>query len=194
MALLALERIAYALVWRSPGRFRAWAARRPFRWLGGPVDVLAALFLGFKLLQITVFVGWHLAHGDGSLGPYAPDFRTAAAGALLVAVGQGLNLSVFRLLGKVGVFYGNRFGYAVSWRHRFPFTWFPHPQYLGTVLTIWGFFIVMRFPAPDWIIIPAVESIYYSAGAYLERDPGAETACHRPVTASKAAATLPWQK
>jgi methylene-fatty-acyl-phospholipid synthase len=171
-ALLALERITYALVWRKPGLFRAWSARRPLIRLGGPVNVLAALFVAFKVLQFAVFVGWHLALGDGSLRPHANDPRIAMAGLTLIAVGQGLNVSVFRLLGKVGVFYGNRFGYTVSWTRRFPFTWFPHPQYLGTVLSIWGFFILMRFPAPDWIIIPAVESIYYVAGAYVERDPG----------------------
>lgn len=50
------------------------------------------------------------------------------------------------------------------------FTWFGHPQYLGTVLTIWGFFALMRFPAPDWLFVPALETVYYAVGAWLERD------------------------
>jgi len=72
---------------------------------------------------------------------------------------------------KVSVFYGNKFGHSVSWCRRFPFTWFEHPQYVGTALAIWGFFFAMRFPAPDWIVLPLLESAYYAAGARLERDP-----------------------
>ena len=81
-------------------------------------------------------------------------------------------MSVFNRLGKVGVFYGNQVrATTVSWCRRFPFTWFEHPQYVGTVLAIWGFFFLMRFPAPDWILVPLLESVYYAAGARLERDP-----------------------
>jgi len=29
----------------------------------------------------------------------------------------------------------------------------------------------MHFPAPDWIVLPLLESVYYAAGARLERDP-----------------------
>ena len=43
-----------------------------------------------------------------------------------------------------------------------------HPQYVGAVLTIWGFFLVMRFPHADWFLLPAVETVYYSVGAYFE--------------------------
>lgn len=167
---LSFERITYVLIWRHPRRFQEWAARPGVAWLGGPVDVLAWLFAAFKLLQIVVFAGWHLAHSDGSLRPYSSDPRVTIAGVLLLAAGQVLNLSVFQRLGKTGVFYGNKLGYAVSWCRRFPFTWFDHPQYVGTVIAIWGFFLLMRYPAPDWLIIPALETAYYAAGARLERD------------------------
>ena len=89
---------------------------------------------------------------------------------LLIAAGQTLNVSVFRALGKTGVFYGNRLGQPVPWKRTFPFTWFEHPQYLGTVLTIWGFFVLMRFPAHDWLFVPVLETVYYAVGAYFERD------------------------
>jgi methylene-fatty-acyl-phospholipid synthase len=118
-----------------------------------------------------VFVGWHLSLGDGTLWPHSPDARVVATGAVLIALGQGLNLSVFSRLGRIGVFYGNRLGYTVSWCQRFPFTWFEHPQYVGTVVAIWGFFVMMRFPAPDWMFVPLLETVYYAAGARLERDP-----------------------
>jgi methylene-fatty-acyl-phospholipid synthase len=137
----------------------------------GPVQMLVFLFVGFKVIQIVVFVGWHLVFGDGTLWPYSRDPRVVAAGAVLIGLGQALNVSVFRRLGKIGVFYGNKFGHSVSWCRRFPFTWFEHPQYVGTVLAIWGFFVMMRFPAPDWSLIPLLESVYYTAGARMERDP-----------------------
>ena len=122
-------------------------ARRAWAGAGGPVELLVVLFAAFKVIQIAVFVGWHLALGDGTLLPYSRDPGVVAAGALLIAVGQALNLSVFTRLGKIGVFYGNKFGHTVSWCRKFPFTWFDHPQYVGTVIAIWGFFFLMRFPA-----------------------------------------------
>jgi len=171
-ALLSVERIAYILIWRDPATFTSWSTRRAFAIAGGgPVDLLVVLFASFKVIQIAVFIAWHLAFGDGTLLPYSRDPAVVAAGAFFVGLGQGLNLSVFRRLGKVGVFYGNKFGHSVSWCRKFPFTWFEHPQYVGTALAIWGFFFAMRFPAPDWIVLPLLESAYYAAGARLERDP-----------------------
>jgi methylene-fatty-acyl-phospholipid synthase len=92
-----------------------------------------------------------------------------AGAALLVIVGQALNVSVFYRLGSEGVFYGRRFGRPVSWIRAFPFSWTDHPQYVGTVLTIWGVFLFMRFPNPDWIVLPALETVYYALGARFER-------------------------
>jgi methylene-fatty-acyl-phospholipid synthase len=167
-ALLSLERLTYAAVWRAPNAFRRWSERHARN--NSAIDTLALLFAGFKVLQVAVFAGWCLIQSGGSLKPHSPDVRVLLAGVLLMAAGQALNLSVFRALGKVGVFYGNRLGHHVPWRHTFPFTWFTHPQYLGTVLTIWGFFVTMRFPADDWLFVPVLETIYYAAGVWLERD------------------------
>ena len=69
----------------------------------------------------------------------------------------------------VGAFYGERFGYEVPWCRKFPFSWFKHPQYTGALLSIWGFFLVMRFPHDDWYMLPALETVYYVLGAYFER-------------------------
>lgn len=170
-ALLSVERITYVLIWRNPGGFRKWSTHPVVSPCGGPVELLAVLFAAFKLIQIAVFVAWHLIFGDGTLWPQSRDPRVIAAGALLIGLGQALNVSVFKRLGRVGVFYGTKFGHTVAWCRTFPFTWFDHPQYVGTVLAIWGFFFVMRFPSPDWIILPLLESVYYTAGARLERDP-----------------------
>ena len=57
-ALLSLERLTYAAVWRAPNAFRRWSARHARQ--QSPIDTLAVLFVGFKVLQAAVFVGWCL--------------------------------------------------------------------------------------------------------------------------------------
>ena len=89
--------------------------------------------------------------------------------SLLILGGQILNLRVFYQLGTVGVFYGCKFGYHVPWCHEFPFSLFSHPQYVGTLLSIWGFFLLVRFPHEDWYLLPILETVYYACSAYLEQ-------------------------
>jgi hypothetical protein len=167
-ALLAIERITYYTAWTYPDRFRAWSLRLPSGQVRGPVGTLSTLFLGFKAIQGGVYLSWCWVHG-GTLVPAASGPWATTAGAALMAAGLVLNGSVFRHLGTTGVFYGNRFGHAVPWVRAFPFSWFPHPQYLGAALLVWGFFVVMRFPAPDWYAVPLVESAYYVFISRAER-------------------------
>jgi hypothetical protein len=74
----------------------------------------------------------------------------------------------FYRLGRVGAFFGSRLGHDVRWCRAFPFSLLAHPQYVGTVMTIWGFFLAMRFPREDWYVLPAIETVYYVVGGYLE--------------------------
>jgi methylene-fatty-acyl-phospholipid synthase len=169
-ALLSLERICYVVVWRASDAFRAWCARAMLTRHRDPIDVLMILFGLFKALQLAVFLAWCYLHSDGTLRPATTSGWVLAIGAAVIAAGQFLSLSVFSRLGKAGVFYGNKLGYAIPWCRTFPFTWFTHPQYVGTVLSIWGFFFFMRFPQDDWFVLPALETIYYVVGAHLEQD------------------------
>jgi phosphatidyl-N-methylethanolamine N-methyltransferase len=123
------------------------------------------LFLAFKVVQVGVFVGWCAGRGGGF-----PPFHPAVwiGGGLLLLVGQTLNGLVFHRLGRVGMFFGDRFGYRVPWCRAFPFSVLGHPQYVGAVLSIWGFFLVARFPHHDWFAIPLVETVLYVIGACLE--------------------------
>lgn len=165
---LALERVAYAVIWHRPDLF-ARACRRVAP-AHDPVDLLAALFVGFKGLQALVFAGWWVAHG-GSLRPASDGGTSLLVGGALVGIGQALNMSVFARLGRTGVFYGSRLGHDIPWCRGFPFSVVRHPQYVGTVLTIWGIFVVMRYPAPDWIALPLLETLYYTLGALVEQVP-----------------------
>lgn len=168
-ALLAIERVTYIAICHHPGAVRAWAAHPWLAWLGGPVEFIRALFACFKLIQGGVFLMWLRVHGDGVLRLVDEPQALLAALALLVA-GQALNLSVFARLGAAGVFYGSRFGYRVRWVRGFPFSLTAHPQYVGTVVSIWAVFLATRYPFPDWWVLPALETVYYAVGGWLERD------------------------
>jgi methylene-fatty-acyl-phospholipid synthase len=168
--LLAVERACYVWIARAPQSFRAWIARPSIAWLGEPVAVVEKLFYAFKVLQLSVFIGWCYVHG-GSLTPTAPPPVIAVAVVVLVA-GQALIMSAFYQLGRVATFFGDRLGHEVPWCRDFPFSVVPHPQYLGAVLSIWSFFAAMRFPHPDWYLVPALETAYYVAGAVLEERAG----------------------
>jgi len=167
--LLSLERLCYVWIWRAPEAFRIWCGRPAVACVGAPVDVVQKLFYGFKFIQGAVFVGWAYVYGHGSLWPLSGGARSLGLGGVLLVVGQLLNVSVFYRLGTVGVFYGNRLEYEMPWCRAFPFAWLKHPQYVGTVLSIWGIFLVMRFPHDDWYMLPAIETAYYVLGAYFEQ-------------------------
>lgn len=168
-ALLSLERVCYIWVWRFPESFRTLCRGALGGILGEPVDALRWIFYCFKVLQLLVFVGWCYIYGNGSLWPASESLLPPAVGLLLIAVGQPFNIGVFYRLGSKGVFYGNRFGYEIPWSNAFPFSLLRHPQYVGAVLSIWGFFIAMRFPRPDWYLLPSLETIFYFLGACLEQ-------------------------
>lgn len=164
--VLSVERACYVWISRAPDLFRRWCARPLVACLGPPIVVVRLLFVVFKLAQGGVFLGWCAVLGDGPppviLGP------AAVVGGALVLVGQGLSTLVFYRLGWVGIFFGDRLGYEVPWCRAFPFSVLSHPQYVGAVLTIWGIFLLARFPHDDWLLLPVLESILYVVGAYLE--------------------------
>lgn len=168
-ALLSLERLCYIRVWRSPDVFRAFVRHHWPDDPDAPTRVLARLCLAFKVVQVVVFAAWCLVHGGSLMLRRGLPTWTWVLGAGLIVFGQLLNLSVFRRLGTTGVFYGSRFGVAVPWCDAFPFSWFTHPQYTGVVLSIWGVFLLLRFPAADWIALPLLETAFYGVGARFER-------------------------
>ena len=164
-ALLGVERAVYVWIARAPASFRRWCARDLGGRLGGPVTAVQWLFLGFKVLQAGVFVGWCTGRGGTFFALHLPSL---VGGAGLLVVGQALNGLVLYRLGRVGMFFGDRLGHIVPWCRAFPFSVLAHPQYVGAVLTIWGFFLVARFPERDWFLVPMLESVLYVAGACLE--------------------------
>jgi methylene-fatty-acyl-phospholipid synthase len=162
--LLSVERLGYAWIARHPAAFSEATAR----WFRDPVDAVGVIFLACKLLQLGVFAWWCYVFGDGRLWPGSRGVVVTAAAAALLLVGQTLNLAAFYRLGARGVFYGSQFRRVLPRARAFPYSWLAHPQYVGTVLSIWAFFLFMRFPHADWMVLPALETVYYAIGARLE--------------------------
>jgi methylene-fatty-acyl-phospholipid synthase len=57
---------------------------------------------------------------------------------LLVGYGQALNVGIFKAIGHEGVYYGFKLGHTIPWFNGWPFDSVSHPQYVGSVLTVWG--------------------------------------------------------
>lgn len=167
-ALLSLERICYVLVWWYPESFRAFCARLGAFFAGGPVEILQKLFYCFKAIQLAVFFAWCYLYAGGSFSLLNGGLLSLVIGGALIVAGQILNFSVFYRLGTTGVFYGNQFGYKIRWCREFPFSLLKHPQYVGTLFSIWGFFLAMR-SVGDWYWLPSLETVYYILGAYFEQ-------------------------
>jgi methylene-fatty-acyl-phospholipid synthase len=166
--ILSVERLFYVFVARSPGAFQLISRHPVLSALGTPVEIVEAAFYVFKAIQFSVFGVWCLAHGPGSWRPFG-DPAALIFGCVFLLCGQVLNLAVFYRLGRVGVFYGDRLGHAVPMCRSFPYSLLDHPQYFGAVLSIWGFFLMMRFPEPDWSALPILETLYYAVGSHAER-------------------------
>jgi protein-S-isoprenylcysteine O-methyltransferase Ste14 len=168
-ALLSVERIVYIRICRRPADFRAWCETSSVWRDQDPVDVVRVLFYVFKAVQAGVFLFWFYLLGNGQLWPPPGGASVTVLGAMIVLFGQALAWTALARLGQVGTFYGAQLGRDVRWQAGFPYSMFRHPVYLGAAVSIWGLFIAMRFPAPDWSLIPLIETAYYIAGSYLER-------------------------
>jgi methylene-fatty-acyl-phospholipid synthase len=169
--LLSLERFWYLYAWRRPKAFTRMARRLRL----GPdgVTALERLFYVFKAIQLGVCAVWWFWFSEGDRLSFSESLPALLGGAALMIAGQLLNYFAMARLGRAGIFYGIRFGLEVPRCTRFPYNFIDHPQYVGAVLTIWGFFVLTRFPHVDWLVIPCIGTLYYALGARLEDDRGA---------------------
>jgi len=89
--------------------------------------------------------------------------------AVLLAIGQTLNLLVWYRIGVQGVCYGVKYGRDVPWCTQFPFNFMSDPQYFGAISTVWGIFLLASEGAPhDWMAIPLVETFLYLVSMKVE--------------------------
>ncbi len=73
---------------------------------------------------------------------------------------------MYNAIGKKGVYYGEKLGSKVPWCTSFPFSVVSHPQYVGSVLTIWGVFALVyaQGPATLWTIAAYWTGLYLVTG------------------------------
>jgi methylene-fatty-acyl-phospholipid synthase len=133
-----------------------------------PVKVLGYCLSLFKVIQIGVFVYWWYSTAGLNIFNLYFNIYASVIGIMLIAAGQFLNFSVFQKIGNTGVLYGKQFGYTVPWVTSFPYSFIKHPQYVGTLISIWGCFLVMNFSYEYWYAIPVIETVLYILGAEQE--------------------------
>ncbi|MAA73157.1 MAG: hypothetical protein CMN28_00440 [Salinisphaeraceae bacterium] len=168
--LLSFERLTYYWISNNP---QSWLrlCEQPLlaRLRRQPTELVQWLFYLFKLIQFAVFYGWCVIFsGEWMPLPTAPTL-VLALGVIILVLGMVLNFGVFYRLGSTGVFYGKQLGHdELPWVRGFPFSVMRHPQYYGTLMSIWAFFLIMRFPEWDWILLPLLETAYYTIGSRYE--------------------------
>eukprot|EP01018_Ginkgo_biloba_P014020 Gb_18573 [translate_table: standard] len=122
--------VAIAVLLPFPFYYFLWTYPRQWvQWCGKGVDPshrMAQISHILKLAQILALIS--VAQFD-----WPPWYC-----ALLIIVGQYLNLKVYELLGEAGTYYGVRFGKTIAWVSDFPFGYIRDPQYTGSILTLLG--------------------------------------------------------
>merc|ERR1712216_175361 len=143
----------YAFLWNKPqgGKRVAKKVKVP------PVDLLALVATCMKVVQFLSFVYYIVTLlGANAFLETVESVHpmTLIFGGLLFAAGQALN---------IGVFSGIKYGKKVPWVTGFPFTVCPHPQYIGSSLSIWGaLWPIMRVFPGNFLDLVTV-GIYWSA-------------------------------
>lgn len=85
----------------------------------------------------------------GELAPFEFSLGHCMITATIRALAmQALNLSIYDAIGGVGVYYGTRLGLHVPWHKGFPFNFVAHPQYVGSVMTVWAVVAVLYNQCP----------------------------------------------
>ena len=160
---------AWLLHEQPPGRsFSLWAVT-PLEWLAGLVLIAAgqvssrSLDPTFGLLRSAACFGdqasvrehlnarW-ISASQGLKVSSMPNVEGAVCALGIMSLQpmtngvhvQALNVGIYRAIGNPGVYYGFKLGHHVPWHTGFPFNVVSHPQYVGSVLTVWGFVTLVR--------------------------------------------------
>jgi hypothetical protein len=75
--------------------------------------------------------------------------------------------------GRVGIYYGCRLGHKVPWCTQFPFGTVPHPQYVGSSLSILGVAVMIWSEAAVAAGLPILLAVWigsYIVSGYLEQN------------------------
>ena len=183
--MIAGSHLIYAFIWYYPKKFKAMSKKMPLKFLGKhPVAVFGQLVLMWKMVQQAALLAYltDCSWPDAKSmllyafkeGPMGMDTKWVIAFVLL-AVGQLLNLAIYKAIGKDGVYYGFKLGRPVPWSTAFPFNAkYRHPQYVGAMLSQLGVLLVLTSEETLkkglagfllwWIVLYTVTSIIEAKG------------------------------
>lgn len=154
--VLASPHILYAFIWIWPSLWKQAFKQKSS-------DVLANVAVALKVAQGSACLLWLAKRrsGDMCLDLTNVDAWRLTAFAALFGVGQVLNVTTYHALGKAGVYYGSKLGHDIPWVSGFPFSVVPHPQYLGSVMSLWGIGAVFSsFDRHVWNVVLFWTALY----------------------------------
>lgn len=156
---LTIPHLLYAFIWYFPRTWMKLVGR-------SPVEKFAQTAGALKIVQFGSVLSWISGTSlfSNGLSWLAEVTILQWLGFLgLLSIGQTLNGGVLSTIGIDGTYYGFKLGKKVPWYSGFPFSVCPHPQYVGSSLSVWAFFILLHAHAP-----PALLSIaLYWTGLYV---------------------------
>lgn len=94
-------------------------------------------------LQFSTFALWFLTRTPEGINVHAIEWYRWVISVSLGIAGQALNTGIYNAIGHAGVYYGFKLGKKVPWVTGFPFNVVSHPQYVGSVLTVWAMAILL---------------------------------------------------
>eukprot|EP00891_Asterochloris_glomerata_P001017 jgi/Astpho2/1017/Aster-00840 len=153
VSALALPHMLYSFVWLNN---RAW--RKLFQ--KNSVHFFACIASLLKVVQFTALALWYNVN-DHKLDPRLTAPSQLLVAVLLIGAGQLFNFSTFKAIGEPGL------GHKVPWCTGFPFNVVRHPQYVGSVLSIWGGVILAFHQSPPGLVALATywSLLYLITGA-----------------------------
>ena len=158
---IAMSHLVYAFVWFKSSLFKKLCKKLPLKLVSKkPVVVFEVLVLVSKTVQQLTLLSWAGLPPKTLLAkfPTSPDAVSALiasvtqdqllAAGLLLGVGQGLNVAIYKAIGRDGVYYGFKLGRKVEWSTAFPFNaGFRHPQYVGGFICQLGVLLHLATPS-----------------------------------------------
>ena len=151
--ILSLEHIGYALIWNNPNLI--------LRRVNNPnkaIDLIEQFLISQKIIQIIAIILFMYNFYRLNMLQFSNKIKYTLLiiGIILCILGQLLNISVYKTIGRNGVYYGNHFGLSIPWVNTFPYNnkYIKHPQYIGaTFFWIGACLIVYSFISDKSIIV-----------------------------------------
>mmetsp|Transcript_7454 Transcript_7454/g.14669 ORF Transcript_7454/g.14669 Transcript_7454/m.14669 type:complete len:192 (-) Transcript_7454:418-993(-) len=159
--VLASPHILYAFIWFNSKTFMSIFGKKCVK----KFAFIASLLKVFQFSMVTLYV-WSIRNEGLCFDFSKLNFFTFVIGVIIGAFGQALNSGVYRSLGIEGVYYGFKLGCKIPWVEGYPFNVVSHPQYVGSVLSIWAAFLIFSTQLPTAVLTLAIywTSLYFITG------------------------------